>query len=160
MTPGGRTFREKIWYLCSILLIGIHAADLIRVNRKLKPRILSIDDDPGIGALLLRLFHGTGRYTVALESEPFQAVETARKFRPDIIILDVNMPGQNGIEIAGRLRAEPWLRYRPILLFTGMPTPLAMQRLALGDGPVDYLHKGTSLDAIIEAADRLLAGQN
>lgn len=130
------------------------------MTRKLKPRILTVDDDPGIGALLLRVFQGTGRYTVAFEAEPLQAVEAARKFRPDIIILDVNMPGQNGIEIARRLRAEPWLRYRPIILFTGLPTPLAMQSLALGDGPVDYLHKGATLDAIVETADRLLAGQN
>lgn len=107
-----------------------------------------------------RVFQETGRYTVAVETEPYLAIETARKFRPDIIILDVNMPGQSGIEIARRLRSEPWLRYRPILLFTGMPTPLAMQALAFGDGPVDYLHKGVPLDTIVEAADRMLGGQN
>ena len=126
------------------------------VSRKLKRRILSVDDDPGIGALLVRLFEGTNRYIVAVESEPFRAIDSARKFRPDLLLLDVNMPGQTGIQLATKLRSEPWLRYRPIVLFTGLPTPQGALRLAMGDGPTEFLQKGVPLDTILETVDRLL----
>ena len=128
--------------------------------RKLRPRILSVDDDPGIGALMLRLLEETGRYKVAVETDAFRALQTARQFRPDLVMLDVNMPGQDGLEVARRIRAEPWLRYRPIIIFTGMPAPLAMQNLAAGDGPIEYLQKGVPLEAIVEAVDRCLAAQS
>ncbi len=74
---------------------------------KLKQRILSIDDDPCIGDLITRLFGVVGRYTVMVGSNPAHAIETARAFRPDLIFLDVNMPGQTGIQVAQLLRSEP-----------------------------------------------------
>ena len=124
--------------------------------RKLKRRLLSVDDDPAIGELLVRLFEGTGRYSVAVENEPYRAIESARKFRPDILLLDVNMPGQTGIQLAKQLRSEPWLRYRPIILFTGLPTPQAALRLAMGDGPTEFLQKGVPLVTVLETVDRFL----
>ena len=124
---------------------------------RLRPRILCIDDDPGIGLLLSRLFEQEGRYHFAFETEPFRAIAEARKFRPDLLFIDVNMPGQNGIEIATQLRSEPWLRYRPIILFTGLSTRDKPKALELGDGPTEYLAKGVSNDTIMAAVDRLLA---
>ena len=126
------------------------------MTRKLKRRILTVDDDPGIGALIVRLFEATNRYVVAVENEPFRAIEAARKFRPDILMLDVNMPGQTGIQLAKQLRSEPWLRFRPIILFTGLPTPQAALRLAMGDGPTEFLQKGVPIGTILETVDRLL----
>ena len=126
------------------------------MTRKLKRRILTVDDDPGIGALIVRLFEGTDRYVVTVENEPFRAVEAARKFRPDLLMLDVNMPGQTGIQLAKQLRNEPWLRFRPIILFTGLPTPQGALRVAMGDGPTEFLQKGVPLATILETVDRLL----
>jgi CheY-like chemotaxis protein len=130
----------------------------MRVSEKLKQRILSIDDDPGIGDLIIRLFEATGRYSVTVENEPSRAVETARVFRPDLIFLDVNMPGQTGIQVAQKLRSEPWLRFRPIILFTSLPIPAGLRRMSMGDGPTEFLQKGVPLKEIFETADRLLAG--
>src|SRR5882757_8843657 len=98
---------------------------------KLKPRILSIDDEPGVGMLLKSIFEETGRFTVAVENDPFRAVWQARAFKPDILLIDINMPGQTGIEIAVQLRAEPWLRFRPIVFFTGLETRVTPRSLAL-----------------------------
>ena len=129
------------------------------MSSKFKPRILAIDDDPGIGALLIRLLGASGRYLVSFENDPRKAVEAARHFRPDLILLDVNMPGQSGVEIADRLRDEPWLRYRPIILFSGMPMFQISLRLLLGDGPMEFLQKGVPLDAIIQTVDRLVMAE-
>jgi CheY-like chemotaxis protein len=124
---------------------------------KLKTRILSIDDDPGVGVLLKRVFEETGRYTVAGETDAFRALSQARAFRPDILLIDINMPGQSGIQIAVQLRAEPWLRYRPIVFFTGLETRETPRTLALGDGPTEFLAKGVPTTMIVAAVDRLLA---
>jgi CheY-like chemotaxis protein len=124
---------------------------------KLKPRILSIDDEPGVGALLKHIFEDTGRYAVAVESDPFRAVWRARAFKPDILLIDINMPGQTGIEIAMQLRKEPWLRYRPIIFFTGLETRETPRSLALGDGPTEFLAKGVPSQLIVATVDRLLA---
>lgn len=126
------------------------------VYRKLKPRILTVDDDPAVGALLTRLFESTGRYIVAVENEPFRAVAAARKFRPDILLIDVNMPGKTGLELAEQLRSEPWLRYRPIIIFSGLLVPPGLLAAAMGDGPTEFLQKGVPLDKIVETVERLL----
>ncbi len=127
------------------------------MSRQLKPRILAVDDEPGVGALLSRIFEETGRYHITVEGDPFRAVERARAVRPDVLLIDINMPGKTGIEIAMQLRAEPWLRYRPIIFFTGLTTretPLALQ---LGDGLTEFLAKGVSPETIVATVDRMLA---
>jgi CheY-like chemotaxis protein len=124
---------------------------------KLKQRILTIDDEPGVGILLKRVFEETGRFAVASETDAFRAVGQARAFRPDILLIDVNMPGQTGIEIAVQIRAEPWLRYRPIIFFTGLETRATPRLLSLGDGATEFLAKGATSETIIATVDRLLA---
>jgi two-component system alkaline phosphatase synthesis response regulator PhoP len=124
---------------------------------KLKQRILTIDDEPGVGILLKRVLEETGLYSVASESDAFRAVWRARAFRPDILLIDINMPGQTGIEIALQLRSEPWLRFRPIIFFTGLETRETPRALELGDGLTEFLAKGVSSETVIATVGRLLA---
>lgn len=116
-----------------------------------------MDDDPGIGALIQRVFEGTGRYCVAVEHDALKAVESARLFRPDLLIVDVKMPGKSGVELAKQVRGEPWLRYRPIVLYTALAKPENHLRLALGDGPTEFLSKGVPVEEVLSTVDRLLA---
>jgi CheY-like chemotaxis protein len=127
------------------------------MSQKLKRRILSVDDDPGIGMLLARIFENTGRFTVALETDSFRAMETARRFRPDLLLVDINMPGKTGVQLAMQLRSEPWLRYRPIVFFTVLSNQQVPTSLTLGDGPTEFLSKGVPTEVIIATVDRLLS---
>ena len=127
------------------------------MSRQLKPRILAVDDEPAVGILLSRIFEETGRYSIAVESDPFRAVERARTLRPDLLLIDINMPGKTGIEIAMQLRADPWLRYRPIIFFTGLAMREKPLALELGDGLTEFLAKGSSPALIVATVDRLLA---
>lgn len=115
-----------------------------------------MDDDPGIGVLIQRVFEETGRYCVAVEHDALKAVESARLFRPDLLIVDINMPGKTGVELAKQVRSEPWLRYRPIVLFTALAKPGNHLRLALGDGPTEFLSKGVPIEEVLSTVDRLL----
>jgi two-component system phosphate regulon response regulator OmpR len=126
-----------------------------RVLRKLKYRVLAVDDDSSVCDLLRRVFVETGRYIVATETESHRTIKTARLFRPDLLILDLNMPGQSGQDLTRWLRTEPWLRYRPIIFFTGRPEPDDLSSWVT-DAATVYLHKESPIDVVVQTADRLL----
>jgi CheY-like chemotaxis protein len=68
--------------------------------------ILVVDDDPEIVAMLsMRL--GKRGYTVATASDGHEAIEQAKKLLPDVILLDVMMPGKSGWEVARALKQDP-----------------------------------------------------
>jgi CheY-like chemotaxis protein len=70
-------------------------------------RILVVDDNRDAAetlALMLRLDGGT----VETAHDGPQAVQAAERFRPDMVLLDIGIPGMNGYEVARRIRAQPW----------------------------------------------------
>ncbi len=64
----------------------------------------------------------TGRYEVRTENLARRAVEAAREFRPDLILLDVMMPGMLGSEIAAQVQADPELRTTKFVFLTAFVT--------------------------------------
>ncbi|MEA3211008.1 MAG: hypothetical protein QOE70_4065 [Chthoniobacter sp.] len=129
------------------------------MTRKPNPRILAIDDDSSVLKLLGKVFEETGRFTFVGETDACQAVQVAQLFQPDLLLVDVNMPGRTGIQVAMLLRAEPWLRYQPIVFFTGVYTRGVPRCIALGDGATAFLAKGVPTQLIVETVDRLLAAE-
>ena len=124
---------------------------------QLKPRILAIDDDAAVGQLLRVIFEEAGDFTVEAETDPFLAIAVAWVFKPDLLIVDVNMPGRSGIELAAMIRKDPGLCESPILFFTGIEdTAPAAIRAATG-GPAAFLLKGAPMTAIVETVERLVA---
>jgi CheY-like chemotaxis protein len=108
-----------------------------------------------IGELLQATLERTGEFVVATETDAFDALETARKFRPDVLFIDINMPGRDGLSVARQIRQEPWLRHRPIIFFSGMSDRAEAALKAAGEGPTEFLKKGVSLDVIVETVQRL-----
>ncbi|HLF04177.1 MAG TPA: response regulator, partial [Dehalococcoidia bacterium] len=60
--------------------------------------------------------------------------------RVDLILMDVGMPGIDGIEACRRIKAVPWLKDIPIIMVTGLEDPAALE-LAFAAGAVDYVTK-------------------
>src|SRR5262245_61803022 len=81
-------------------------------------RILVVDDDPGIGALLVHGLTAEG-FEVSLSDDGAQARQRARVERPDLILLDVDLPGMHGDEVCRRLKNDPRTQLIPIVLITG-----------------------------------------
>ena len=98
-----------------------------------KKRILIVDDEPGFTRLLKLNLHHTGRYMAEVVNDSAGAVEAADRFAPDIILLDVMMPGLDGGEVASRIHARPRLRDTPILFLTAA---VRKQELALTKGTI------------------------
>lgn len=87
----------------------------------IKPtRILVVDDDARLSALVRVILETHGGYEVREENRSGYALQAAREFGPDKIILDVDMPGLDGGEIAVALQNDPELRHIPRLFLTSL----------------------------------------
>ena len=81
-------------------------------------RILLVDDDPALRALLRATFEVADVAVVEAENAEV-ARRQIRAARPDVILLDVNMPGTTGLELCAELKGAPATRDVPIVLLTG-----------------------------------------
>ena len=83
-------------------------------------RLLIIDDEPRLTALVRDAFASTGRYLIKEENRSLRALHSARHFQPDLILLDVMMPDLDGREVARQLRDDPALKDVPIVFVTSL----------------------------------------
>jgi CheY-like chemotaxis protein len=93
-----------------------------RVMNPIKKRILVVDDEPKITRWLRINLEQTGEYDVREENQGSNAVTAALEFRPDLILLDVLMPGVDGGELASQFQASPKFRNVPIIFLTAAVT--------------------------------------
>ena len=122
-----------------------------------KPRILIVDDEPNLSDLVRLFLEETNRYEVCVENRSAHALAVTRKFGPDLILLDVDMPGKDGGEVAADIQAVPAFRSVPIIFLTSL-----ISREEAGDretvrGGMRFLAKPVNQKVLIEVVDRTLA---
>lgn len=83
-----------------------------------KKRILIVDDEESLVQLVKLNIERTGAYEVFLAHNGEEGLAMVDKEDPDIIILDVMMPGMNGFEVLQELR-KPGVKWRPVIMLTG-----------------------------------------
>jgi len=83
-------------------------------------KILVVDDDPKLSRLVATILNRVGGYDVLEENRPFAALTTARQFRPDLILLDVDMPGKDGGAISRELGGDALLSRVPVIFVTSL----------------------------------------
>jgi len=94
-------------------------------------RVLVVDDDPSIRYLLEVVLSADGHQVVQAETAR-EALEYLRRETPDLIVLDVVMPGMDGLTLLGRIRAVRRLAKVPVILLTGGGRELGEVGRALG----------------------------
>ena len=114
-------------------------------------RVLVVDDDPKIVSLLKRGLAYEG-YTVDTASDGTEALAKAREREPDLVILDIMMPGIDGVEVSRRLRQGGDV---PILMLTAKGT-VADRVAGLDSGADDYLVKPFDFDELLARVRALL----
>jgi two-component system response regulator MprA len=114
-------------------------------------RILVVDDDPEIVSFLKRGLTYEG-YTVDTAGDGTEALAKARDAEPNLVILDVMMPGMDGMEVSKRLRQASSI---PILMLTAKGT-VADRVKGLNSGADDYLVKPFSFDELLARVRALL----
>ena len=114
-------------------------------------RILVVDDDPEIVSFVKRglIYEG---YSVDTAGDGTEALAKARQNEPDLVILDIMMPGLDGIEVSKRLRQAGSV---PILMLTAKGT-VADKVAGLGSGADDYLVKPFAFDELLARIKALL----
>jgi CheY-like chemotaxis protein len=116
--------------------------------------ILYIDDDRLLLALCCDVLEEHG-YRMIIATDGPSGLETAKAGRPDLILLDVMMPGMDGYEVCRRLRADPVLRDTPIILLTAMQD-LQLDAKGMEAGATLTLCKDFGSAGIVNAVKQLL----
>jgi CheY-like chemotaxis protein len=121
-----------------------------RTGAKPKPRVLVVDDDLDTVHSMALLIKGYG-HEVEFAINGFAAVEIARKFRPDVILLDINLPDFRGDKLMRQLRFEPGLERARIIAISGDHSAKAR---AMEAGCHEFYVKPMSPSALEEALSR------
>jgi two-component system OmpR family response regulator len=127
--------------------VNVSTGNTGAVNPEARPeaRLLVVDDEPNIVELLSASLRYAG-FEVATASGGQQAIEVARTFRPDLLVLDVMMPGLDGFGVVSRLRGEG--QRMPVVFLTARDaTEDKVNGLTLGGD--DYITKPFSLEEVI-----------
>jgi len=119
----------------------------------MKKRILVVDDEPAFTRMIKLNLEQTGRYEVRTENLGRKTIEAAREFRPDLILLDVMMPGMLGSEIAAQLQADPELRAIKFVFLTAVVTKEEALRSNSQIGGHTFLAKPISADDLCRVVE-------
>ena len=119
-------------------------------------KILVVDDHPIVRAGVVRLLASDGRFTVSEAATSRDALAMFRSSRPDLVILDLNLPGLGGLEMIRRLRHDD--ETARILVLSMHDDAIHVVR-ALEAGAAGYLSKDTPPAEILVAINRIAAGQ-
>jgi DNA-binding response OmpR family regulator len=119
------------------------------------PRVLIVDDEPNIVTAIEFLMQREG-YQTAKAYNGEQALELAAGFLPDIVVLDVMMPGIDGFEVARRIRQSPVLEYAKIVFLTAKGTQRDKET-GYANGAEAYLIKPFDNDELVMVVNEMLA---
>lgn len=115
------------------------------------PKILIIEDTEDIRDALVIVFTEAG-FRVAAAERGEEAYEELAKFAPDIVLLDMQLPGMSGLDILKRMRKSVSV---PILMYTNTASAESV-REAIASGASDYVLKDTGMDELVERVNRRL----
>jgi len=117
-------------------------------------RVLVIDDDPGVRRFLTRALDAAGLEVTAAETAA-DGLRLARG-RPDLVVLDVELPDLSGREVCRRLKADADTATIPVLMLSGVFTDAADRTQALEDGSDAYLTKPVTARELVAMVRALL----
>jgi len=125
-------------------------------------KILTIDDDVNLQKVLKKLLESKS-YQVIPALDGDEGLQKVVEEKPDLIILDVIMPGKNGFDVCRELKTDP--RYYsfsriPVLMLTVYPDDREKARLSMREGMMmeaeDYMHKPIDPEELLRRVEQLL----
>jgi CheY-like chemotaxis protein len=121
----------------------------------LERKILVIDDEPDVVSYLTTFLEDEGFAVISAQDGP-DGIAYARAERPDLITLDITMPGMSGIEVLTILRRDPELNPIPVIVITGV-TSFKKQLSFRGVRPPEaFMQKPMDLELLMSNIDNLL----
>ena len=118
-------------------------------------RILVIDDNPGVGRTIKGILEYTGKYQVSVELEARAGLLRAGEAMPALILLDLEMPGVDGMEMLQELKRSDLTRSIPVIVLTGHTEEELVGREGF-DHDAEHLLKPMTSSKLQETVERVL----
>ena len=119
-----------------------------------KTKVLVVDDDVTASRLLAVGLEKTGLFQVKVENVAMRAAASARQFRPDVIFMDVCMPGVDGTDVAFQIQKDPVIGSTPLIFLTSLVSGQEVNSQAIERGGREFLPKPASLANVIACIQR------
>lgn len=126
-------------------------------RRARQRKILVVDDEPSFTRLLKINLEDTDRYIVQAENDPHLALPAALDFRPDLVLMDVMMPGLDGGDLATLFGDHPNLKELPIIFLTATVKQTEVDGHAGRFGGFRFIAKPVELPALLHCLDEHFA---
>lgn len=118
--------------------------------------ILHVEDDPSLQKLVRAALERLGAFAVHTAADGPSALEWARAHAPDLVLLDLDLPGMDGVATLAALRSLDALKDVPAVFLTATGDPAVKERV-LGSGASAVLGKPFRPRELLQAVERLLA---
>jgi CheY-like chemotaxis protein len=115
-----------------------------------QPHVLVVDDDPHVRPVLVRLLQRQG-LRVTNVGDGYTALSAIERVRPDVVLLDVKMPGIDGTEVLRRIKQNPATAATRVIILTANDLGDSLQGQVLGLGADGYLEKPITYERLISA---------
>lgn len=125
----------------------------VQVQRQCK--VLYVEDNPTNIRLLQQIFSRYPQLILEIAEEAFLGIYKARSLRPDLIILDINLPGMDGYEVLNVLKKDDQTHHIPVIGLSANAMPYDIER-GKNSGFFDYLTKPVQINQLIGVLNQLL----
>ena len=122
----------------------------------MKKRILVVDDEPALTRMVKLNLERTGNYEVRTENQGSKALQAAREFNPDLMLLDVMMPDMSGDEVSAQMKADKELSQIKYVFMTAIVTKDETEAMGSNIGGNEFLAKPVKTDELIATIERVL----
>jgi DNA-binding response OmpR family regulator len=117
--------------------------------------VLVVDDEPEILKMVSKIMEARGhRVTVARDGQ--EAIDQVGRDRPDVMILDLNLPKMDGFEVCKRLKTDAGTRKIPIVMLTAAYVSVEDATRGVGVGADEYVVKPFLREVLVHNVERLL----
>lgn len=120
-----------------------------------KKRILIVDDNEDMRTLLQQILEEEETYIMQFVEDGRKVLQKASEFQPDLILLDMSLPGMSGWEILPQLDAEPALAQIPVIAVTAHVSKADQER-ALALGCATHLGKPFDIEVVVATIAQVL----
>jgi CheY-like chemotaxis protein len=155
---------SAFWIELPVDRTGISSADLLSVAETPRPfcdaggprfRVVYVEDNPSSAALMQDLMAGVEQLELMIASSAERGLDLVREHQPHVVLMDVNLPGLNGIEAAQRLHECPETRHIPVIGLSAAAMVRDSELVKEG-GFYRYLTKPLKIDELFQVLDDLL----
>ena len=119
-------------------------------------RVLVVDDSDDVRSFLVLLLERSGGYETLEAATGEEAVEKAISRRPDLILMDIRLPGISGVAATEAIKNNPSAAQIPIIAFSALLS-VEWKQKALKAGMVAYLQKPVALKILMETIQKFIA---